>query len=468
MTLPDKTDIPVVILCGGMGTRLREASEKLPKPLVDIGGKPILWHIMKTYGDAGYRRFILCLGYKGDQIKRWFSTTAPARRTSRCTWPTGHRQEFHNSYGEEDWEVTFAETGCSAARGPAAAHRALPGDGPETFMATYGDGIGASTSRPCSRPTSRRAARHGHGGAPRRAGTASARDANLSAVSEFNVKPTMADGWVSAASSPSSAASLSTTTSTTTAGPAAVAPPLQTRGGGRPARCNPHEGLLDGHGHLPRLDRAQRGCGTAAEAPWKVGRRAAHPLATTCPPTKENLCASCSPAATGYLGCLLGPDLSRRPRRRRRRHRLLQDGLALPGVDRTVYTIDQDVRRLTVEDLRGFDAVVHMAELSNDPLGDLIGTSLRRQPQGLGPPRHARKKAGVERFVYMSSCSVYGVADGVVGREHPPSTRRPPTASARAWSSATSPRSRRPASRRPSCATPPPSAPHPACASTSS
>ena len=55
-----------------MGTRLREASEKLPKPLVDIGGKPILWHIMKTYGSFGFRRFVLCLGYKGDQIKRYF------------------------------------------------------------------------------------------------------------------------------------------------------------------------------------------------------------------------------------------------------------------------------------------------------------------------------------------------------------------------------------------------------------
>ena len=65
-------DIPVVILCGGMGTRLREASEKLPKPLVDVGGKPILWHVMKTYGSFGFRRFILCLGYKGDQIRRYF------------------------------------------------------------------------------------------------------------------------------------------------------------------------------------------------------------------------------------------------------------------------------------------------------------------------------------------------------------------------------------------------------------
>ena len=68
----DNKDVPVMILCGGMGTRLREASEKLPKPLVDIGGKPILWHIMKLYGSHGYRRFVLCLGYKSELIKRYF------------------------------------------------------------------------------------------------------------------------------------------------------------------------------------------------------------------------------------------------------------------------------------------------------------------------------------------------------------------------------------------------------------
>jgi len=65
-------NIPVVILCGGMGTRLREETEFKPKPLVEIGGKPVLWHIMKTYAHNGFRRFILCLGYKGNMIKDYF------------------------------------------------------------------------------------------------------------------------------------------------------------------------------------------------------------------------------------------------------------------------------------------------------------------------------------------------------------------------------------------------------------
>ena len=82
-TTVEKADIPVVILCGGMGTRLREASEKLPKPLVDIGGKPILWHIMKLYGAHGFRRFIrlarvreLLDGGQLDDSLRWRSVPA--------------------------------------------------------------------------------------------------------------------------------------------------------------------------------------------------------------------------------------------------------------------------------------------------------------------------------------------------------------------------------------------------------
>ena len=73
----DPADVPVVILCGGEGTRIREASEKLPKPLIGIGTQPILWHIMKLYGAHGFRRFVLCLGYKAWDIKEYFP---PLRR----------------------------------------------------------------------------------------------------------------------------------------------------------------------------------------------------------------------------------------------------------------------------------------------------------------------------------------------------------------------------------------------------
>ena len=123
----------------------------------------------------------------------------------------------------------------------------------------------------------------------------------------------------------------------------------------------------------------------------------------------------------GYLGCLLGPELIREG------HDVVgvdtgfyKQGWLYRGVDRTVYTIDGDVRRLAVDDLRGFDAVVHMAELSNDPLGDLIG-DVTYDVNHKGSVRLAElaKQAGVERFVYMSSCSVYGIADGTVDETSP-------------------------------------------------
>jgi glucose-1-phosphate cytidylyltransferase len=139
---PSVADIPVVILCGGMGTRLREASEQLPKPLVDIGGRPILWHIMKTYSHYGYRRFVLCLGYKGDLIKHHFVNHRS--RTNDFTLHLGGdgNLEFHTALEDEDWEITFAETGLTTATGARIARVAQYLDAPR-FALTYGDGIGA-------------------------------------------------------------------------------------------------------------------------------------------------------------------------------------------------------------------------------------------------------------------------------------------------------------------------------------
>ena len=181
-----------------MGTRLREASEKLPKPLVDIGGKPILWHIMKLYSAHGYRRFILCLGYKSELVKRYFLDYKSEVSDFTLHMAEGHRQHFHGSYGEEDWEVTFAETGLLTGTG-ARLRRvdAYLGDA-DTFMLTYGDGIGDVDLTGLL-------ARHRAGG---RIGTVTAVrpgsrygemkvDGAGAAVTEFNEKPTRADGWVS-------------------------------------------------------------------------------------------------------------------------------------------------------------------------------------------------------------------------------------------------------------------------------
>jgi nucleoside-diphosphate-sugar epimerase len=96
-------DIPVVILAGGMGTRMREATESLPKPMVDIGGKPILWHIMKLYSHYGHRRFIICLGYKGWQIKEYFLRYREHLSDLTVEVGDSHGVTIHNKPAEENW-----------------------------------------------------------------------------------------------------------------------------------------------------------------------------------------------------------------------------------------------------------------------------------------------------------------------------------------------------------------------------
>ena len=137
----ERADIPVVILCGGMGTRIREASERVPKPLIDIGERPILWHIMKLYRAHGFRRFILCLGYKSWAIKEYFLTYREHLSDFTIRLSDEHTPMFHNKPADEDWEVTCAETGLHSGTG---ARLRLVRDyiDTDTFLFTYGDGIG--------------------------------------------------------------------------------------------------------------------------------------------------------------------------------------------------------------------------------------------------------------------------------------------------------------------------------------
>src|ERR1017187_2468437 len=105
------TPMKVIILCGGKGTRLREETEFRPKPMLPIGNRPILWHIMKIYATQGHKDFILCLGYKGDMIRDSFRTYL--WNTCDVTLQLGRQSRiaFHNRHDEEDWRVTLADTG---------------------------------------------------------------------------------------------------------------------------------------------------------------------------------------------------------------------------------------------------------------------------------------------------------------------------------------------------------------------
>ena len=127
-----------IILCGGTGTRMKEETEFKPKPLVLVGGKPILWHIMKSYAHYGYRDFILALGYKGDMIKQFFLNWR--NYTNDFTLDTlTHQFTFHNN-DIDDFTITFAETGENSLTGERV-RRVQKYIGDEDFMVTYGDGV---------------------------------------------------------------------------------------------------------------------------------------------------------------------------------------------------------------------------------------------------------------------------------------------------------------------------------------
>jgi glucose-1-phosphate cytidylyltransferase len=132
--------IPVMILCGGMGTRLREETEFLPKPMVEIGGRPMLWHIMKGYAAHGFTDFILCLGYKGHKIREYFLHYEAMHCDFTIELGDRDRLEFHGRHNEAGWRVTLVDTGIDAQTGSRIA-RALAHVKTDRFMLTYGDGV---------------------------------------------------------------------------------------------------------------------------------------------------------------------------------------------------------------------------------------------------------------------------------------------------------------------------------------
>lgn len=188
--------LPVVILAGGMGTRLREITgERVPKPLVEIGEQPILWHIMKIYGSFGFERFVLCLGYKGIEIKEYFLRHREYLADFTIRLHGAHEPVFHNAMGDEAWEVTCAETGLVAGTG-ARVHRIRDYIDSDTFLLTYGDGVGDVDIGALL------AFHHEHGRVgtvtgvrpTSRYGELEVRD---SRAVEFNEKPTVSEGFVS-------------------------------------------------------------------------------------------------------------------------------------------------------------------------------------------------------------------------------------------------------------------------------
>ncbi len=130
----------VVILCGGLGTRLREETEYRPKPMVNIGNKPILWHIMKIYSHYGLNHFVLCLGYKGYMIKDYFLHYEVLNNDFTIELGKQQQIELHNHHTEKDWRITLADTGEKTLKGARlkCIQKYIDSD---QFMVTYGDGV---------------------------------------------------------------------------------------------------------------------------------------------------------------------------------------------------------------------------------------------------------------------------------------------------------------------------------------
>jgi glucose-1-phosphate cytidylyltransferase len=138
--LPGAGRIKVVVLCGGQGTRLREETEYRPKPMVDVGGRPILWHIMKTYAHYGFLDFVLCLGYRGSYIKEYFLNYEAMNNDFTICLGEKNRIEYHGAHTEQDYRVTLADTGQDSMTG-ARVKRIEPYIDSDVFMVTYGDGV---------------------------------------------------------------------------------------------------------------------------------------------------------------------------------------------------------------------------------------------------------------------------------------------------------------------------------------
>ena len=185
----------IAILAGGLGTRLAEETEVKPKPMVEIGGKPILWHVMKHYAQYGYNDFAIALGYKGEYIKRWMKDLSSLH--SNMTVKTGTGDVILHDSNDTDWSVDLVDTGQGTATG-GRIKRLAPWVGNETFMLTWGDGVSnvdldallafhRSHGKLATLTAVRPPARFGH------------LEFNGDQVTDFTEKPQTAEGWINGA-----------------------------------------------------------------------------------------------------------------------------------------------------------------------------------------------------------------------------------------------------------------------------
>jgi len=186
----------VGILAGGHGTRLAEETEIKPKPMVEIGGRPILWHIMMHYSCFGYNDFVIALGYKGEVIKRYMVDYCSLNSNLTVNLKAG-RVDLHDTEGIQDWTINLIDTGLNTMTG-GRIKRLQPYMGDETFMLTWGDGVSTvdlarllafhrAHGRLITMTAVRPPARYGH------------MEFDGDRIREFTEKPQTAEGWINGA-----------------------------------------------------------------------------------------------------------------------------------------------------------------------------------------------------------------------------------------------------------------------------
>ena len=430
-----------VILCGGQGSRLREHTETRPKPMVEIGGRPMLWHIMKLYAHHGITDFILCLGYKGHLIKDYFLNFQTRNRS--FTIELGQpRLQFHDAdSGESDWRVTLLETGEHSMTGSRVSQIADyldPED--DSFCLTYGDGVADIDLDAALQFHSSHAGSATVTGVrpPGRFGELRASGGRVFA---FNEKPQVSQGLINGGFFVLDRSFL--TYLSDDANCILEGTPLESCAADGNLYVYEHTGYwqcMDTHRDWQQLNQLW----SENRPPWRVwenrpitsdqvGPRSA-PLAATpsrilegnsgAPRHREFSPTTSSPRKTsppvnrvlvtgnlGYIGSRLTPLLVAAG------HEVagLDSGFFgdcwLSPPDDSIPTICKDIRDVTLSDLTDFDAVIHLAALSNDPLGNL-NPQLTYEINYTASLRLAKlaRQAGVRRFLFSSSCSMYGAA----------------------------------------------------------
>jgi glucose-1-phosphate cytidylyltransferase len=191
----DRSEVPVFVLCGGLGTRLREETEMRPKPMVPVGNQPILWHIMRTYSRHGFKKFVLCLGYKSELIKSYFLNYTSLNSDFTVELKS-NGLKVHSVDHDQDWNVTLAYTGELTMTGARVARAAAKYLGnAQHFAVTYGDGL---TNAPLDREWEFHRAENRIGtvlgvNPPSRFGELVVDGVQ---VREFSEKPDFAENWI--------------------------------------------------------------------------------------------------------------------------------------------------------------------------------------------------------------------------------------------------------------------------------